>query len=142
MYLALLQLEKRVLYGPDSCGVASAEYNLGRFYSRYDNSDKAEVMYLDAMRIGKLVDDHRLVAKSLFALGNLYTGLGRYEEGKDMYVDALRILKAVHGLNHPDVTRTQSVLGDLHKAQGKYCNIRTYDATNFNASKRYVYIQI
>jgi CHAT domain-containing protein len=84
--------------------------------------DAAEVLYLEAMRIGKEIAGEKTVyyANSLNNLGLLYKSQGKFAKAEPLYRDALRIIKETQGEKDTFYATSLNNLALLFVAQKQY----------------------
>ncbi|KAI0188088.1 kinesin light chain [Astrocystis sublimbata] len=98
-----------------------AFHKLGNLYSDQGKLQKAEDMYLRALRGKEKAwgPDHTSTLSTVNNLGLLYSDQGKLQEAEDMYLRALRGYEKAWGPNHTSTLDTVNNLGLLYSNQGK-----------------------
>jgi CHAT domain-containing protein len=96
--------------------------NLGDVYGRAGQTDKAQEIYLVAIKkceetLGK---EHFFYAMLLDLLSNVYVEKGFYKQAKDLIVKSLTIHKKVFGEKHPRYANCVSRMGMFYYKLSKY----------------------
>jgi len=105
---------KAVPETPETAGRLATMYlNLGMFYERQKDYDRAESAMLQSVRLWR-----RPVG--LYYLGQLYTDEGRYQQALAVYQEALGRLPMRYGPIHLKLAHVYEELGDKEHARSEY----------------------
>ncbi|MBK6877849.1 MAG: tetratricopeptide repeat protein [Ignavibacteria bacterium] len=85
------------MLGENHPDYAKSLNNLAGFYEAIGNYEKAEPMFLEALRIRREVlgENHPSYATSLDNLAGLYQEIGSCVKAEPMYLEAMRIRKEI-----------------------------------------------
>lgn len=119
--------------------------NLGMSYHKKGEFDKAEMLYLGALKVRhKLLGKNNLkYASSLNDLGLLYTHLGKYDKAETLYLEALTIIRKLLGKRLRQHIYADMIgnIGALYARVGNYRKARPLleQAVEIKRAKNYDY---
>jgi CHAT domain-containing protein len=89
--------------------------------------EKAEPLFLEAIRVGKLTygEKHPRYANFLKNLGNCHQSHGQYTKAEPLFLEAVRIGKEAYGEKHWEYANYLFYLAMLYERQGKYDKAET-----------------
>jgi tetratricopeptide (TPR) repeat protein len=102
--------------------IISAMHNLAAIYHATGRHQKAESLYVGAIRFGEMKHgrDDPTIAVSLNNLASLYKDTRRFAEAEPLYKRAIDIGIKAHGTGHPDLATWQNNLAELYRLTMRY----------------------
>ena len=94
--------------------------NLARFYNSMGDYEKAEPLYLKALKINEKILGNKYpdTATSYNNLAELYWLIGEYQKAEPLYLKALTIRKKVFSEEHPNTATSYNNLAGLYNSMG------------------------
>jgi predicted ATP-binding protein involved in virulence/Tfp pilus assembly protein PilF len=96
--------------------------NLAQLYSLIGEDEKAEPLYIDALKLRKKLfgEEHLDTVISYDNLGELYYSMESYEKAEELYQKALKLRKKLFGEEHLETTISYDNLGELYYSMESY----------------------
>ena len=133
-YIKSMEIKKRIITEFESLEIATASTNVGTVYEKMNKLDKAEKLFLDALkiRIKKCGEIHYDVAFSYQNLGSVNMLKRNFEESEKYFNKALEIRKKLYRENHVNTAHSYGCLGMMHSQKGdfekaSYFLMKSYD---------------
>jgi hypothetical protein len=116
--LSIIRLRESIVGDHDEL-IADSYGNLGDFYSKAKQFDKAESNYKKAIALTKDLHLRQGYGNPMTKLGSIYTEQGRYAEAQDAFNEALAVRSQIFGSNSEKVAETLRANVQLLNLQGR-----------------------
>jgi tetratricopeptide (TPR) repeat protein len=124
--------------GEEHPDIAQSYNNLALLYDSMGDYEKAEPLYLKALKIDQKVlgEEHPNTVASYNNLASLYHSMGAYKKAEPLYLKALKIWENVLGEDHPNTATFYNNLAVFYYAQGDFEMAYPYSKKAFDVRSK------